>query len=61
MLVSLVFIPHYFMIFMMMFFAGVQILCLSMIGEYASKCYMESKHRPIYIIKKQSRRGIQND
>ncbi|WP_183164207.1 hypothetical protein [Absicoccus porci] len=49
------------MIFMMMFFAGVQILCLSMIGEYASKCYMESKHRPIYIIKKQSRRGIQND
>ena len=48
MLVSLVFIPHYFMIFMMMFFAGVQILCLSMIGEYASKCYMESKHRPIY-------------
>lgn len=61
MLVSLVFIPHYFMIFMMMFFAGIQILCLSMIGEYASKCYMESKHRPIYIIKKQSRRGIQND
>lgn len=61
MLVSLVFIPHYFMIFMMMFFAGVQILCLSMIGEYASKCYMERKHRPIYIIKKQSRRGIQND
>ena len=32
------------------FVSGVQILCLGVIAEYVGKIYMESKHRPRYII-----------
>ena len=33
------------------FIAGIQLLCIGVIGEYLSKIYMEIKNRPIYIIK----------
>ena len=29
---------------------GLQIFCIGMIGEYVGKIYMETKHRPRYII-----------
>ena len=29
---------------------GIQLVCLGVIGEYIGKIYMESKHRPRYII-----------
>lgn len=32
---------------------GVQLLCLGIIGYYLSKTYLETKNRPIYIIKEQ--------
>lgn len=31
---------------------GVQLLCLGIIGQYLGKTYLESKHRPMYIIRK---------
>ena len=33
------------------FVSGIQLFCLGIIGEYLSKTYLESKRRPIYIIK----------
>ena len=33
---------------------GIQLLCMGIMGEYLSKTYLESKHRPIYIIRSSS-------
>lgn len=30
---------------------GAQLLCLGIIGQYLAKTYLESKHRPIYIVR----------
>ncbi len=34
-----------------LFSSGVQLLCIGIIGQYLSKTYLETKNRPIYIIK----------
>ena len=39
------------MICIMAFLSGVQLFCTGIIGEYLSKTYLETKKRPIYIIK----------
>lgn len=31
--------------------SGVQLFCIGIMGEYLAKTYLESKHRPIYIIR----------
>lgn len=33
------------------FIGGLQLLCIGVIGEYLSKTYLETKKRPIYIVK----------
>lgn len=38
------------MICIVCFMGGIQLLCLGVIGEYIGKIYMESKHRPRFII-----------
>ena len=36
------------------FVSGIQLFCLGIVGEYLSKTYLETKDRPIYIIKESS-------
>lgn len=38
------------MVCIILFLCGLQLFCLGMIGQYASKIYMETKRRPQYII-----------
>lgn len=33
---------------------GIQLFCTGIVGEYLSKTYLETKHRPIYILKEES-------
>ncbi len=33
-----------------LFVSGVQMLCVGILGQYLSKIYLETKHRPIYIV-----------
>lgn len=35
----------------MFFVGGIQLFCTGIIGEYLAKTYLETKHRPVYIIK----------
>ena len=30
---------------------GIQIFCVGIVGEYLSKIYLETKNRPVYIVK----------
>lgn len=35
---------------MIVFMGGVQLLCIGILGQYLAKTYLETKHRPIYIV-----------
>ena len=35
---------------MIMFMGGVQLFCIGILGQYLAKTYLETKHRPIYIL-----------
>ena len=39
------------MVCIIVFVAGLQLFFLGIIGEYLSKTYLETKRRPIYIVK----------
>ena len=41
--------------------SGIQLFCMGIIGEYLAKTYLETKNRPIYIVKERSEDiGISN-
>lgn len=40
---------------LILFLSGIQMIFVSILGEYISKDYMENKNRPIYIIKESNR------
>lgn len=44
-----------------LFVGGVQLFCLGVMGQYVSKIYKETKHRPQYIVAEQSTDGETND
>ena len=33
------------------FIGGVQLLCLGIMGQYLAKTYLETKNRPLYIVR----------
>lgn len=39
------------MICIILFTSGIQLLCMGVMGQYLSKTYLETKKRPIYIVK----------
>ncbi len=39
------------MVCIVMLIGGIQLLCIGILGQYLSKTYLETKHRPIYISK----------
>ena len=39
-----------------LFLGGIQLFCLGIIGQYLSKTYLETKDRPIYIVKETEER-----
>ena len=39
------------MVCIMFFVGGIQLFCTGIIGQYLAKTYLETKHRPIYIVK----------
>ncbi|MFC6275374.1 glycosyltransferase family 2 protein [Levilactobacillus tangyuanensis] len=39
------------LITIMLMLGGLQLLCLGVLGKYISKIYLETKHRPLYLIK----------
>ena len=36
---------------------GIQLLCLGIMGQYLAKTYLETKHRPLYIVRESYERG----
>ncbi|MBR2678914.1 MAG: glycosyltransferase family 2 protein [Bacilli bacterium] len=39
------------MVCILLFVSGIQLLCMGIIGQYLAKTYLETKKRPVYIIK----------
>lgn len=39
------------MVCIILFLAGVQLFCIGILGQYLSKTYLETKKRPIYLVK----------
>ncbi len=42
----------------MIFIGGIQLFCLGIMGQYIAKTYMESKHRPHFIISESNKQDI---
>ena len=43
------------------FVSGIQLFCMGIMGEYLAKAYLETKNRPIYIIKESSEDSEKNN
>lgn len=43
------------MVVIILFMGGLQLLCLGIVGKYIGKVFLETKHRPLYIIKEEKK------
>ncbi len=39
------------MVCIMLLLGGLQLMCIGIVGKYIGKIYMQTKNRPIYIVK----------
>ena len=46
------------MVTIILFIGGVQLLCIGIIGKYIGKIFMETKKRPVFIVKETEKRSI---
>ncbi|WP_456282554.1 glycosyltransferase family 2 protein [Cupriavidus sp. JZ107] len=54
-------VPGYASIFVsILFFSGVQLIGIGILGEYIGRIYMESKRRPLYLIRAQYGRKVKH-
>ncbi len=44
----------YWLLSILLLMTGIQLFCTGIVGQYVSRTYLETKHRPIYIIKELS-------
>lgn len=54
--ISVVMHYHTLVINLILFLSGVQLIFVSILGQYCTSCYFETKKRPIYIIKDTNRK-----
>ena len=45
------------MVCLIMMVSGVQLLCIGILGQYLAKTYLETKRRPLYLIREKKTRG----
>ena len=38
------------------FLGGLQLLCIGIMGQYLAKTYMETKRRPVYIVRETNKK-----
>lgn len=54
--ISVVLHYHTLVVDLILFLSGVQLIFISILGQYCTSCYFETKKRPIYIIKDTNRK-----
>lgn len=55
--ISVVMHYHTLVVDLILFLSGVQLIFISILGQYCTSCYFETKKRPIYIIKDTNRKS----
>jgi hypothetical protein len=48
-------------IVLILFLGGMQLFCLGILGEYLAKVYVQTKNRPLYILKEHLGKDDEND
>ncbi len=42
------------LVVLILFLGGIQLLCIGILGEYLARTYMETKRRPLFVVREHS-------